>query len=310
MNERLEGDVVSRPTKYEELLVKTSRTFAAAIPLLEPPLREQVTVAYLLFRIADTFEDAHARPRAERIAALEDFARLLEGRRTDAEALARSWVEQAPSDNPGYLELLADSDEVLAELGRFGAAAQASIREHTARTARGMKEFVDRSASAGGLQLRDLGELERYCYVVAGIVGEMLTELFLIAAPALLEVASELRPRASRFGEALQLVNILKDAAADQEEGRSFLPQAVDRAEVFARARADLEVAGEYVRWVQQGGGSRGIVAFTALPVRLAWATLREVEARGPGAKVARDEVMAILAEVRAAVDASRSPIP
>lgn len=42
----------------QDLLVKTSRTFALAIPLLPEPTAHEVTVAYLLFRIADTFEDA------------------------------------------------------------------------------------------------------------------------------------------------------------------------------------------------------------------------------------------------------------
>ncbi|HZD06425.1 MAG TPA: squalene/phytoene synthase family protein, partial [Longimicrobiales bacterium] len=39
------------------LLDRTSRTFALNIPLLPQPTRREVTVAYLLFRIADTFED-------------------------------------------------------------------------------------------------------------------------------------------------------------------------------------------------------------------------------------------------------------
>ena len=64
----------------ERLLVRTSRTFALAIPLLPSPPRREVTAAYLLFRIADTFEDATRWPRASRLAALSDFARLLEER--------------------------------------------------------------------------------------------------------------------------------------------------------------------------------------------------------------------------------------
>ena len=40
------------------LLVKTSRTFALSIPVLPEPTRREVTVAYLLFRIADTLEDS------------------------------------------------------------------------------------------------------------------------------------------------------------------------------------------------------------------------------------------------------------
>ena len=44
--------------RLEELLVKTSRTFALSIPELPEPTRREVTVAYLLFRVADTLEDA------------------------------------------------------------------------------------------------------------------------------------------------------------------------------------------------------------------------------------------------------------
>ena len=60
-----------------DLLEKTSRTFALSIPVLPEPTRREVMIAYLLFRIADTFEDAaHWEPEA-RIAALSDFNRLL-----------------------------------------------------------------------------------------------------------------------------------------------------------------------------------------------------------------------------------------
>ena len=42
-------------TTLEDLLEKTSRTFALAIPVLPEPTRRQVMIAYLRFRIADTF---------------------------------------------------------------------------------------------------------------------------------------------------------------------------------------------------------------------------------------------------------------
>ena len=46
------------------LLLKSSRTFALSIPLLPDPTRREVTVAYLLFRIADTFTENLRRFRA------------------------------------------------------------------------------------------------------------------------------------------------------------------------------------------------------------------------------------------------------
>jgi farnesyl-diphosphate farnesyltransferase len=283
---------------FDDLLLKTSRTFALSIPLLEEPTRRQVTIAYLLFRIADTFEDAAVWTREERIAGLECLGELLRGERSDAAELAADWVARRPTEHEGYLELLAETPAVLAELDTFEPGAAHAIRRHTGRTAAGMAKVVARADDQGRLRLDSLEELQEYCYIVAGIVGELLTDLFLLADPALGAVAAELRERAATFGEALQLVNIVKDAADDREEGRRFLPRSVDRDRVFALARADLEVAQAYTESIRAVGGSPGIVAFTTLPVRLAWAALEEVERRGPGAKVARDEVMRIFGEV------------
>ena len=42
----------------EDHLARTSRTFALAIPALDPRLRHAVGLAYLIFRVADTLEDA------------------------------------------------------------------------------------------------------------------------------------------------------------------------------------------------------------------------------------------------------------
>ena len=60
--------------------------------------------------------------------------------------------------------------------------------------------------------------------------------------------------RSRFFGEALQLVNILKDASSDATEGRIYLPPGVDRARVFALARRDLDTAAAYVGTLQRAG--------------------------------------------------------
>jgi farnesyl-diphosphate farnesyltransferase len=292
----------------DDLLLRTSRTFALSIPRLPEPLRREVTVAYLLFRIADTFEDASGWPKERRARAIEDFARLVEaigeGAPTGSMLIDASWISkhatelaaewtsgEPASEHRGYLDLLRAAPEVLEAHGSFPAPARGIVSVHTARTARGMAGFVARHDPSGRLQLEDLSDLREYCYVVAGIVGELLTELFLLEEPELFPVAAPLRERADRFGEALQLVNILKDAAADALEGRSYLPPDLGITPIFELARHDLETAGEYVRLLQEGGAPAGLLAFTALPVELAWRTLDRVEAEGPGAKLTRDEV-------------------
>jgi len=289
--------------ELDRLLERTSRTFAVSIPLLDEPTRRRVGLSYLLLRIADNFEDAADWPAAERVRALRRFVAALEGEGPELTAdEVEEWVQRRPQQLSGYLELLGSAPRVLAAARATGREPWRIVRHHVARSAVGMVETVQRSSDQGSLQLESIRDLRDYCYLVAGIVGELLTELFLLEAPGLAEVRSELEERAPVFGEALQLVNIVKDAADDAEEGRRFLPREVDLAEVFALARADLEVAQEYVELMRRDGTPPGHLAFTALPVRLAWATLREVERHGAGAKVSRAAVARHVLAVRTAI--------
>jgi farnesyl-diphosphate farnesyltransferase len=290
--------------RLDDLLVKTSRTFALSIPRLPEPLRREVTVAYLLFRIADTLEDAtlwSAARKREELARLD--ALLAHPRRAPAAELAARWLAEPPLEHPGYLELLADVPAVLAAFEALAPGARALVGQHTRRTIERMAGFVERAAAGRQLELHDVPDLQAYCYAVAGIVGEMLTELFLLGSPVLAPVAPRLRANAARFGEALQLVNILKDARGDAAEGRRYLPARVERAEVFAIARGDLAEASRYVRDLQQAGAAPGLVAFTALPVLLARATLDRVEGEGAGAKLTRAEVQRIAERLDAALE-------
>jgi len=173
---------------------------------------------------------------------------------------------------------------------------------HTRRTIAGMRGFVEQ-ARDGVLQLEDIDDLRNYCYAVAGIVGEMLTELFLLERPALEPIADDLRADSACFGEALQLVNILKDVSGDVLEGRGYLPPDIDPAELFGLARRDLEAAEKYSQRLHAQGAPRGIVEFTLMPVLLAWATLDRIAEQGPGAKLTRPEVRAILEKLETALD-------
>lgn len=299
---------IRTPQRLHELLTKTSRTFALNIPLLDEPTRCEVTVAYLLFRVADTLEDSTAWSRERKLQELDRFSALLhDPSPAAAERLAQSWTADPPLDHRGYMELLGELAWVMEVHATLSPAAQRVIVDHTLRTVEGMAGFVARG-SDHELRLRDVADLKDYCYAVAGIVGEMLTELFLARCDGLDDRATELRRLAPAFGEALQLVNILKDAAWDNDEGRHFLPQNTDPAGVFALAREDMRLAASYVAELTAAHAPRGIVAFCALPLLLAHATIDRVERQGPGSKITRDDVARIVGDLERALEGGDVP--
>ncbi|MCS6944426.1 MAG: presqualene diphosphate synthase HpnD [Sutterellaceae bacterium] len=63
----------------------------------------------------------------------------------------------------------------------------------------------------------DYAALQRYCHLVAGVVGELAAGIFGDPSPATLTYARCL-------GQALQLVNILRDVGEDARRGRVYLP--------------------------------------------------------------------------------------
>ncbi len=63
----------------------------------------------------------------------------------------------------------------------------------------------------------DYSGLQRYCHLVAGVVGEVAARIFGQTDPATTQYAH-------RLGQALQLTNILRDVGEDAMRGRIYLP--------------------------------------------------------------------------------------
>jgi farnesyl-diphosphate farnesyltransferase len=276
------------------LLHATSRTFALSIPLLPATCRDATTVAYLLFRIADTLEDEAELPATRRIEALDEFAALLRGeRRDDSRGRVIRLLAAVPVAHAGYAALMANAGEVLQQLDELEPAAAAAIPQHLCRTIAGMRAFL--ASEQGATSVADL---RAYCYAVAGIVGELCTDLFVAATPQLHPVHSQLVRLGVAFGEGLQLVNILKDEDGDALVGRRYVPLHCDRSALFALAEDDLRQAARYVDLLERHGACRGLIAFNALNLQLARWALRRVRDKGSGARLTREEVVRAYTEI------------
>ncbi|MGH8280053.1 MAG: squalene/phytoene synthase family protein [Gammaproteobacteria bacterium] len=210
------------------LLQGVSRTFALTIPVLPPALEPVIGNAYLLCRITDTIEDHAALDPGAQSGFYERFIAVVEGH-GDAAGFARDFGQAlAAHASPAERQLIADTPRVLAITAGFSAEQRAALAECVAVMGRGMAAFQRRKSTAG---LADLAEHARYCYVVAGCVGEMLTRLFIEYLPALAPRRTELMRLGVSFGQCLQMTNILKDFWEDRAHGACWLPRDVFRAE-------------------------------------------------------------------------------
>ena len=84
-------------------------------------------------------------------------------------------------------------------------------------------------------QPKTLDDLLKYCYHVAGVVGEMLSY---VLAPK--SVIGELKLVARNLGEAMQITNILRDIGEDRKRKRIYIP--LDVMHQFNYTQKDLEL--------------------------------------------------------------------
>ncbi len=223
---------VSDLAYQEHILQGVSRTFALTIPQLPTGLRDVVGNAYLLCRITDTIEDDPALSAGQKRAFAERFAEIVAGRE-EAEPFANelgALLSSAATEDER--DLVANADRVIRVASGFNAAQRAALERCVRIMAGGMAEFQQNATPDG---LNDVPHLDRYCYYVAGVVGEMLTELFCDYSGEINARREELLPLAVSFGQGLQMTNILKDLWDDRERGACWLPR-----DVFLAAGFDL----------------------------------------------------------------------
>jgi farnesyl-diphosphate farnesyltransferase len=216
----------------DAVLPHVSRTFALTIPELPAPLRAPVTNAYLLCRIADTIEDEPAVAPDAALVLLQRFVSVVCGRETAA-TLALDLVPLLSDRTlPAERELVANMDRVIRVTGRLDERQRAAIQRCLEVMCSGMHRF-QQTASLRGLPRSS--DLDDYCYYVAGVVGQMLTELFCGYSEVIREKRAALHDLAVSFAQGLQMTNILKDVWEDRSRGACWLPQ-----EVFSRHGIDL----------------------------------------------------------------------
>ena len=223
---------VSDAVYQDQILPHVSRTFALTIPQLPATLRIAVTNAYLLCRIADTIEDEPELAPPETLAFMQRFMDAVAGREEPgplALALASRLSDRTLATER---ELVSHMQRVINVTAALSPAQRAAIHRCVELMCYGMPRFQSTASLRGLPRMVDLDE---YCYYVAGVVGDMLTELFCEYSPAIARNRPEMQRLAVSFAQGLQMTNILKDVWEDRSRGACWLPQ-----EVFSRHGVDL----------------------------------------------------------------------
>src|ERR1035437_8362175 len=207
------------------LLKEVSRSFYLTLRVLPGKIRAPIGLAYLLARTTDTIADTELVALEQRLEALRQLRERIQGQHAtplDFGALAQRQASRAEG------VLLEQCEASLALLHSLPAGDRQLVREVLNTITSGQELDLRRFAGAASgtlVALRTDEELDDYTYRVAGCVGEFWTRM----------CRAHLFPRAPlddafllangvRFGKGLQLVNILRDVAADLRQGRCYLP--------------------------------------------------------------------------------------
>ena len=315
------------------ILRSVSRSFYLSIRFLPAQLREPIALAYLLARATDSVADTIGISGLVRIETLKMLSNGIQGKasRDVVVDLIASFVSlQANESEQRLLESLPDC---LALLEQMEQADRTDIRVVLEKITRGQKLDLQRFDNPQEIRaLSTAADLDEYTYLVAGCVGEFWTRVCFRHVRNFANLSEDqMLVLGKRYGMALQLINVLRDAGSDLRAGRCYFPeyelsaahliasQILSEPERFQpiyrtwldKAKRGLECGIQYSRAIE----NRRVRAATVLLALIGARTLAVLDEAGPmvlqrTVKIPRGEVrkmilsLAITFASRRAIDA------
>jgi len=241
----------------DKKLEQVSRSFAAVIRQLPTSMAMDILIFYLVLRGLDTIEDDMEYFKADlsvKCDHLRKFGRAYLG--------DESWSMRGVGEG-AERELLEGFGSVSKVFNRLPKSSQEVIKDITIKMGDGMAEYVSVDMGQG---TTSLAAYERYCHMVAGLVGEGLSRAFVSGGlesaticgqglkvwpfcPSARVSSGQTLGLANSMGLYLQKTNIIRDYLEDYADNRAYWPQEVWRK--FART-TDL---GEFARPTAHGAG-------------------------------------------------------
>src|SRR5947199_5814371 len=308
----------STQTLRTAIVRSVSRSFYLSIRFLPIQLREPIALAYLLARATYSVVDTQGISVPVRIETLKMLSDGIQGKASRDVVVDLIAAFVPLQEKTSERQLLESLPDCLGWLNQIEQADRNDIRGVLEKITHGQVLYLQRFDNPQ--EIRALGtaaDLDEYTYLVAGSVGEFWTRLCFRHVQNFARLSEdEMLALGKRYGMALQLINVLRDAGSDLRAGRCYFPeyelnaahlatsQILSEPERFQpiyrtwleKAKAGLESGMQYSRAIK----NRRVRAATVLPALIGARTLALLDQAGAGAlqgtvKVSRREVRAMI---------------
>lgn len=210
----------------ETLLKHTSRSLYLSAQALPRAMRPAFSVAYLLCRYADTIADTHLLPAERRLYWIERFPQMIHTQDPqEAAQLAREI--SGGSENPYEEQLIKHLRPCLELFNQIPAPQKPIITEVVHAVCEGMRldlTTFPTQKDAAPVALQTQKDLEHYCRLMGGKPGLFWSKLIYHTQRVTMP-EEQFYELGQHIGDALQIVNILRDLPKDLPMGRCYFPQ-------------------------------------------------------------------------------------
>ncbi len=207
-------------SSFSNLLKGVSRSFYLSMRFLPNEMACPIGIAYLLARLSDTLADTVGVNPEQKLEALHllkerDYSRLMQVYEQSYQSLLTDEREK---------KLIEQADRIWGYLESLEETLRKEVEAVTDMILEGQKFDVIRFEVEKS-PINSAEELLKYCYQVAGCVGEFWTRVGYLTTDNFSSVPqSYLEKKGREFGIGLQLVNILRDLPEDLKYGREYIP--------------------------------------------------------------------------------------
>ncbi|MBR4355482.1 MAG: squalene/phytoene synthase family protein [Elusimicrobiaceae bacterium] len=210
----------------ETLLKHTSRSLYLSVRMLPWAMRPAFGIAYLLCRYADTIADTSLLPADRRLFWISRFPAIIE--KQPAQEIQQLVKEiEGGAENPYEKILIEQLQPCLNAFNQIPSEQRPFILEVARSVCEGMQfDLMLFPTRQGGVPkaLQTRQELEHYCRLMGGQPGLFWSQLIYHTTSSIEMAKKDFFELGKHIGDALQIVNILRDLPKDLQIGRCYFP--------------------------------------------------------------------------------------